>query len=92
VHAGGKRHVLRESMAQIIERLGAHRFVRIHRSVGINLAHVRAVKRGKAGGLQVELTGGVRLPISRRNARDVIPVLRRDGAGSAKAGTARNTG
>ena len=91
VHAGGKRHVLRESMAQIIERLGAHRFVRIHRSAGINLAHVRAVKRGKTGGLQVELTGGVRLPISRRNARDVILVLRRGGDASAKAGTARNT-
>lgn len=83
VHAGGRKHVLRESMAQILERLGSATFVRIHRSAGINLDHVRAVKRGKAGGLEVELQGGIRLPISRRKARDVVELLRR---GNQKAG------
>lgn len=87
VHAAGRKHVLRESMAQILERLGAGAFVRIHRSAGINLAHVKAVKRSKAGGLEVELRDGVRLPISRRKARDVIQSLR----GSAAKDTARNT-
>ena len=76
VHASGRRHVLRETMAQILDRLGADRFVRIHRSAGINLAHVRAVKRGRVGGLEVELSDGVRLPISRRKARDVLELLR----------------
>lgn len=77
VHAGTQRHVLRESMGAVLDRLGAQDFVRIHRSAGINLAHVRAVKRG-AKGLEVELSGGQRLPISRRKARDVIELLRRD--------------
>jgi two-component system LytT family response regulator len=77
VHAAGRKHVLRESMAQILERLGPSNFVRIHRSAGINLAHVRAVKRGKAKGLEVELTDGLRLPISRRKAREVVELLRR---------------
>ena len=77
VHAAGRKHVLRESMAQILERLGAASFVRIHRSAGINLAHVKAVKRGKAKGLEVELSDGIRLPISRRKARDVVELLRR---------------
>ena len=77
VHAAGRKHVLRESMAQILERLGAGSFVRIHRSAGINLAHVKAVKRGKARGLEVELSDGIRLPISRRKARDVVELLRR---------------
>jgi two-component system LytT family response regulator len=77
VHAAGRKHVLRESMSQILERLGSGTFVRIHRSAGINLDHVRAVKRGKSGGLEVELTGGIRLPISRRKARDVVQLLRR---------------
>ena len=77
VHAAGRKHVLRESMSQILERLGAGSFVRIHRSAGINLAHVRAVKRGKAKGLEVELSDGIRLPISRRKARDVVEMLRR---------------
>jgi two-component system LytT family response regulator len=82
VHAAGRRHVLRESMAQILERLGPSNFVRIHRSAGINLAHVRAVKRGKAKGLEVELTDGLRLPISRRKARDVVELLRRARSGA----------
>ena len=86
VHAGGRTHVVRESMAQIIERLGAASFIRIHRSAGINLAHVRAVRRAKTKGLEVELSDGVRLPISRRKARDVIELLRRD-----RDRTARNT-
>jgi two-component system LytT family response regulator len=77
VHAAGRKHVLRESMAQILERLGPESFIRIHRSAGINLAHVRAVKRSRAKGLEVELSGGVRLPISRRKARDVVGLLRR---------------
>lgn len=83
VHAAGRRHVLRESMSQILDRLGPSNFVRIHRSAGINLAHVRAVKRGKAKGLEVELSDGLRLPISRRKARDVVELLRRGGTGAA---------
>ena len=86
VHAAGRKHVLRESMSQILDRLGSTTFVRIHRSAGINLAHVRAVRRGKAHGLEVELNDGMRLPISRRKARDVVELLRR-----ARTGAARNT-
>ncbi|MDF2772506.1 MAG: DNA-binding response regulator [Geminicoccaceae bacterium] len=77
VHAAGRRHVLRESMAQIIERLGARRFVRVHRSAAINIAHVRGLKRAKRG-LEVELTDGTRLPISRRKAREVVGLLRQE--------------
>ena len=80
VHAGGRRHVLRESLAQILGRLGPRRFVRIHRSAAINLGHVRALRRGKSRGLEVELTDGQRLPISRRKAREVVALLRQDPA------------
>lgn len=85
VHAAGRRHVLRESMSRIIDRLGPTAFVRIHRSAGVNLAHVRALKRGKAKGLEVELSDGVRLPISRRNARDVVDLLRRGRKNAAES-------
>jgi DNA-binding LytR/AlgR family response regulator len=78
-------------MAQILDRLGGSSFVRIHRSAGINLAHVRAVKRGKTKGLEVELSDGLRLPISRRKARDVIELLRRSRDSSGGAGAVRNT-
>ena len=78
VHAAGRRHVLRESLAQILGRLGPRRFLRIHRSAAINLDRVRALKRSKPRGLEVELTDGTRLPISRRNAREVVALLRHE--------------
>ena len=40
------------------------------------------MKRGKARGLEVELSDGVRLPISRRKARDVVELLRKEGSRS----------
>lgn len=83
VHAAGHRHVLRESMAQILSRLGDTRFIRIHRSAGINLAHVRSIRRGAT--LEVELTDGTRLPISRRKARDVVDLLRQRPVGEPLA-------
>jgi two-component system LytT family response regulator len=75
VHVGGRQHVLRESLAQIIARLGPADFIRIHRSAGINLGHLRALKRGRTG-LEVELSDGTRIPISRRKASEVVTVLR----------------
>ncbi len=74
VHAAGRKHVLRESMGQILSRLGESQFVRIHRSAGINLAQVRLLRRG-AGRREVELNDGTRLPISRRKAREVVELL-----------------
>lgn len=75
VHVGEQRHVVRESLAQLLERLGARRFVRIHRSAGISLAHVRALRR-EARGLAVELSTGTRLPVSRRKAAELVTLLR----------------
>jgi two-component system LytT family response regulator len=78
VHAAGRRHVLRESLAQILDRLGSRHFVRIHRSAAINMQHVRALRRAKRRGLEVELTDGTRLPISRRKAGEVVALLRQE--------------
>ena len=86
VHAAGKRHVLRESLAQILDRLGPRRFVRIHRSAAVNLDHVRALRRARPGGLQVELREGVRLPISRRKAREVVSLMRNEAGSAARNG------
>ena len=84
VHAEGRRHVLRESMSQILDRLGPGQFLRIHRSAGINITHVRAVRRCKTKRLEVELSDGMRLPISRRKARDVVEMLRRQATSAAR--------
>lgn len=77
VHTEARRHVVRESLAQLLGRLGATRFVRIHRSAGVSLAHVAGLRRA-ARGLEVELSTGARLPISRRKAAEVVELLRQD--------------
>jgi two-component system LytT family response regulator len=79
VHLADRDHVVRESLAQLLDRLGPTRFLRIHRSAGINLAHVRALRR-LPGALLVELSNGTRLSISRRKASEVVELLRRASA------------
>ena len=76
VHLAERDHVVRESLAQLLDRLGPTRFLRIHRSAGINLAHVRGLRR-QPNALMVELSNGTRLPISRRKASEVVELLRR---------------
>jgi two-component system LytT family response regulator len=78
-YAQGRRHVLRESLAQVVHRLGPGEFIRIHRSVAINIAHVRGLRRGRGHGLEVELTDGMRLGISRRKGSEVVQLLRNAG-------------
>lgn len=41
VHADGAQHVLRDTLTRLEERLDARRFVRVHRSVLVNVDHVR---------------------------------------------------
>ncbi|HJU74716.1 MAG TPA: LytTR family DNA-binding domain-containing protein [Gemmatimonadaceae bacterium] len=74
VHAAGKRHVLRESLAEMLERLGGLRFARIHRSAVVNLDRVRATRRVREG-LEIELQDGTRVPVSRRRARELLERL-----------------
>lgn len=82
VHANGQQHVLRESLEQAMDRLGRERFVRIHRSMVVHLAHIRRLRRARTGtGLEVELADGTRLPISRRRAREVLDRLHASPAG-----------
>jgi two-component system, LytTR family, response regulator len=76
VHLADRDYAVRESLAQLLDRLGPTRFLRIHRSAGINLSHVRALRRLPQG-LMVELSNGRRLAISRRKASEVVELLRR---------------
>ena len=75
VHTAQRDYVVRESLARLLSRLGAAQFVRIHRSAGIGIAHIRALRRTSSG-LLVQLSSGARLPISRRKAREVVELLR----------------
>lgn len=65
VHAGGRRHLLRESMASLESRLDRSRFVRVHRAAIVHIGRVREL-RTSADDAVVVLDDGTRLPVSRR--------------------------
>ncbi|HEY0930005.1 MAG TPA: LytTR family DNA-binding domain-containing protein [Gemmatimonas sp.] len=61
----GRRHLVRESMQSLEDRLDPRRFLRIHRSVIVRLDRVEGLKRGAGGDGEVLLKGGGRLRVSR---------------------------
>jgi two-component system LytT family response regulator len=74
IHAGGRRHLLRESMASLEARLDATRFVRVHRGAMVNVTRIREV-RTAAGDTVVILRDGTRLPVSRRRRSALLTAL-----------------
>jgi two-component system, LytTR family, response regulator len=72
LHAGGKRHLLRESIRALETKLDPKKFVRLHRSAIVNLDHVREIHRdGQAEGW-VLLSTGVRVRLNRNGWRKLI--------------------
>jgi DNA-binding LytR/AlgR family response regulator len=75
VHAAGnyvefvlidnRRPLARQSLSVTQQRLG-NGFVRTHRSWVVNTAHVRELCALAAGDYRIELTNGLRVPLSRR--------------------------
>lgn len=74
VYAGGRRQLLRESMASLEERLDPAKFVRVHRGAIVNIARIREV-RAVAGETVVILRDGTRLPVSRRRRSALAAAL-----------------
>jgi two-component system, LytTR family, response regulator len=58
LHAKGKTHLMRESIAAMESKLDPSRFVRLHRSAIVNIDHVREIHRdGRAEGWALLSTG-----------------------------------
>ncbi len=77
VHSGGKRHLVRESLASLEARLDRVQFVRVHRAAIVNLARVREIKAQASGESLLLLCDGTQLPLSRRRRRRVENAMRR---------------
>lgn len=75
VHAAGRRHLWRESLAALEQRLDPRRFVRVHRSAIVNVDRVREVEHGRDGRAVVRLDGGARVPVSRSRRDEVLARL-----------------
>jgi two-component system LytT family response regulator len=65
LHAGADTHVVRETMARLLPKLGDTQFFRIHRSRIVNLARIKELRLASGGDYDVLLHDGTRLPLSR---------------------------
>jgi two-component system, LytTR family, response regulator len=66
VHARGRSHLLRESLAALEERLDRARFARAHRGALVNLDRVREVRTSGESRFTAILRDGTAIPVSRR--------------------------
>lgn len=65
VHIGAERHRYRRTMESALERLPAHRFIRVHRSAIVNLERVREVHPWFNGNYLLVLADGTKLTTGR---------------------------
>lgn len=76
VWAGGRSYLLRESLADLAERLRPHGFARAHRSALVRVRGVRRLAARAGGDVVATLACGVILPISRRRRKEFVAALR----------------
>lgn len=76
IHAGGRRHLIRESLVSLEQRLDRARFVRAHRSAIVNITRVRELQARNSGESSLMLRDGTRVPLSRRRSKQVARLLR----------------
>ena len=65
IHADGKCHLKPQRISEIEEQLDPTRFLRVHRSFIISLAHLQAIERPGPDRHAARLRSGKRVPISR---------------------------
>ena len=76
LHVGRKAHLLREKMHDLEERLDPARFVRIHRSVIVNLDRIKEMQPHFNGDYIVVLADGRQLRLSRTRRENLETRLR----------------
>jgi len=66
LHVGSDTHILRRTLVELEEDLGEEKFIRIHRSIIVNLDRVRGLELQAGGEYEVVLRSRERLRLSRR--------------------------
>jgi two-component system LytT family response regulator len=74
VHARAGRHLIRESLTSLEQRLDRSQFLRTHRSAIVNVDRVCELRK-EAGEAFLILRNGVRIPVSRRRRPRVTRLL-----------------
>lgn len=66
LHVGPDTHIIRRSLSELEQDLGEELFVRIHRSIIVNLDRIHGLELHSSGEYEVVLKSKVRLRLSRR--------------------------
>ncbi len=69
LHVGKDTHIVRRTLSDLERDLGSDRFIRIHRSIVVNLERVQALDLQDEGAYEVILKSKARLRLSRRFRR-----------------------
>jgi two-component system LytT family response regulator len=72
LHAGGKKHLLRESIRALEAKLNPSKFVRLHRSAIVNIDHVREIHRDGRSEGWVLLSTGERVRLNKTGWQKLI--------------------
>jgi two-component system LytT family response regulator len=65
VHAGGRRHVVRETMKALEAKLDPARFIRVHRSAIVAVERIRELEGLPSGDYRITMSGGGTVSMSR---------------------------
>ena len=63
---GGDTHIIRRTLSELERDLGEEKFIRIHRSIIVNLERIHGLELQSGGEYEVVLKSKVRLRLSRR--------------------------
>jgi two-component system, LytTR family, response regulator len=72
LHVQEKRHLMRESIKDLEQRLDPRKFVRLHRSAIVNVEHVREVHRDGREEGWVRLSSGSRVRMNQRGWQRLV--------------------
>ena len=76
LHAGGRAHLVRDTMRAFREKLSPERFVRVHRSAIVNVDRIARVEPYARGEYTLTLADGTRLTSSRAHSDELRRLLR----------------
>ena len=72
VHTADQQYLLRRTLRDLLQQLGEQRFVRIHKSIAVNIAEIDSLAPLFKGDYELKLRSGKVLRLSRRYAADLF--------------------
>lgn len=71
LHAGEQSYRMRTTVKDLLPKLPAGQFMRVHRSAVVNLARIREIGTGASGRHEIILSTGASLPLSRERWKEL---------------------